>query len=664
MAKSKKVKESETKKPEKVEQTENSEPKTETAGTAGTEMENSPKKGKKKTILIVLGVIFALFLFSNLFGSSAEKRELDALWYKTEANGEAKGGTSEVKIVLDKNKGGDVTLGFYETEVGGAGEMWRASGWMGTTISALMTKKDINRYKIDFTTKGRIDGPSAGALMTVGILAALQDHKIDDKVTMTGTVNPDGTIGPVGGIAHKLGGAKEAGKKVILIPISQRYEIDEKTGDSIDLLKKGKELGLEIKEVATIHEAYKEFTGKTLPRANKNVSEPDFSPESYDKIKLKVNAWQAEYDEINKKIGSYNPQIVELLGEEVQKANQEMEQAKNWMNQGEVSAAYYKSVSATMQIAVLESGMEIMNLILTNGVDGLDNYIESTHSTSKRVDVLVEKLAVEKIESFDDLVAVSEAYSNFGTALGLVQKAELAKQELATMEDQEKATEKAVEVALYYMVSKYTTTVAEDALDFAKTGEGPRVPKTKKLKSWTTVMRRSAEANQQYFDSIVIDEVAKEMSASTESVKVGLAQNDLNYLESVVSTNVIEQIQEEIKDDLHKSAAAFGLATNGFANSSAVIAKYYSLDAQLDEENNITGFGREKALTSMLENAISIARGNIADAQKAGADTTIATFHYKIGKAYREGDQEDKLSALEEFWKASLYARMSVILLD
>ena len=42
----------------------------------------------------------------------------------------------------------------------------------------------------------------------------LLDHPLNDEVTMTGTINPDGTIGCVGGIHLKLEGAAKAGKKV------------------------------------------------------------------------------------------------------------------------------------------------------------------------------------------------------------------------------------------------------------------------------------------------------------------------------------------------------------------------------------------------------------------------------------------------------------------
>ncbi len=42
--------------------------------------------------------------------------------------------------------------------------------------------------------------------------------KVNPKVMMTGMINPDGTIGPVGGILEKASAAASVGAKLFLIP--------------------------------------------------------------------------------------------------------------------------------------------------------------------------------------------------------------------------------------------------------------------------------------------------------------------------------------------------------------------------------------------------------------------------------------------------------------
>ena len=71
-----------------------------------------------------------------------------------------------------------------------------------------------------------VDGPSAGAAMTVLLAAELSaggNTKLKQDVLMTGTINPDGTIGPVGGVPEKAIAAGQYGAKIFLVPPSQAF---------------------------------------------------------------------------------------------------------------------------------------------------------------------------------------------------------------------------------------------------------------------------------------------------------------------------------------------------------------------------------------------------------------------------------------------------------
>jgi predicted S18 family serine protease len=79
--------------------------------------------------------------------------------------------------------------------------MWRTSGWTAALVATTLLDLDLGRYRISFDLTGLVDGTSAGALTTSGLLALLVDHgPLRADTTMTGTINPDGTVGPVGGI--------------------------------------------------------------------------------------------------------------------------------------------------------------------------------------------------------------------------------------------------------------------------------------------------------------------------------------------------------------------------------------------------------------------------------------------------------------------------------
>ncbi len=63
-----------------------------------------------------------------------------------------------------------------------------------------------------------VDGPSAGALMTLATISAIEKRPIDQNITLTGTIDKDGHVGAVGGVIEKANVAKENGKTLFLIP--------------------------------------------------------------------------------------------------------------------------------------------------------------------------------------------------------------------------------------------------------------------------------------------------------------------------------------------------------------------------------------------------------------------------------------------------------------
>ena len=86
---------------------------------------------------------------------------------------------------------------------------------------------DVNPQNFDYFFVVRTDapiigGPSAGGIMTVATVALLENWSLDENTDMTGMINPDGSIGPIGGIPYKVDAAYSVGAKRFLIPKGQR----------------------------------------------------------------------------------------------------------------------------------------------------------------------------------------------------------------------------------------------------------------------------------------------------------------------------------------------------------------------------------------------------------------------------------------------------------
>ncbi len=66
-----------------------------------------------------------------------------------------------------------------------------------------------------------VDGPSAGAAITATIISLMLNKSINQSVYITGTINPDGSIGKVGGILEKALAAAENNGKLFIVPPGQ-----------------------------------------------------------------------------------------------------------------------------------------------------------------------------------------------------------------------------------------------------------------------------------------------------------------------------------------------------------------------------------------------------------------------------------------------------------
>ena len=74
-------------------------------------------------------------------------------------------------------------------------------------------------FVIDFNL-ANIGGPSAGLMFSLAVVDKLTTGEINGGkfVAGTGSITPDGVVGPIGGITHKMATAADAGATVFLVP--------------------------------------------------------------------------------------------------------------------------------------------------------------------------------------------------------------------------------------------------------------------------------------------------------------------------------------------------------------------------------------------------------------------------------------------------------------
>ena len=157
----------------------------------------------------------------------------------------------------------------------------QTSAQTAVRVAENLTNLSLGNTDVIITIKAEeevqvVDGPSAGAAITIAIMAAIRGDNLSRSVFITGTILPDGSIGKVGGVAEKAEAAAESGGSIFLVPKGQKtiivYEKVEKklaSGFTIieykpvqmDLQEYLSEKGydMSVYEVGNVAEAYQYF---------------------------------------------------------------------------------------------------------------------------------------------------------------------------------------------------------------------------------------------------------------------------------------------------------------------------------------------------------------------------------------------------------------------
>ena len=108
--------------------------------------------------------------------------------------------------------------------------------------------------EVEFQFEKNESGPSAGLITTLSIYDQLTkgDLTKGKLIAGTGTIEADGSIGPIGEVEYKLLGAVDGGAQVFLVPAGENYQDCKK-------MKKEENLDIQLISVKNIDDAIKKL---------------------------------------------------------------------------------------------------------------------------------------------------------------------------------------------------------------------------------------------------------------------------------------------------------------------------------------------------------------------------------------------------------------------
>ena len=263
----------------------------------------------------------------------------------------------------------------------------QAAARIAAMVAARMA--GVNFWKYDYFYEMKSDsiivgGPSASAAMTALTIACLLNSPVKNDTVVTGMINPDGTVGPVGGLDGKLHAVATRDKEFV-IPIGQAnytyivYEekklpfglvIYRPVKKTVDLVKLGKKLGVQVVEAADISQVYYYLTGRHLPVKTTSL------PVEYTQVISFINKkLSVRYAELN---STYH-QIISKASPTVRKYARELyEQSRNYYTSSLNSTGTYRMYLLVQAGSYLEKANALINASLNDWA--VTGYVKTVYS--------------------------------------------------------------------------------------------------------------------------------------------------------------------------------------------------------------------------------------------------------------------------------------------
>lgn len=293
------------------------------------------------------------------FDEGTAQLTVPALWAGTRDDGTPVGGVEPAQIeVSTAGITPEYRVDLADIRAEGAGPAWQAATGMAAAFATVYVGADPASVDLTFTVTGPIDGPSAGGILTVGLIAAFRGESLDPKTTMTGTITADGSIGAVGGVPTKMEAAAREGFTTVVLPAAVT---DLDRGSENKLAALADELNLTIVPVRTVGEAYAAMTGTPYVVPDVDVVD-EYGPRTQQAVEAMTRTNVVDLDAaLMGASDSVDSAIVEW-------ATQRLARARVQLESRDYSASYGNTALALIELARATARTEILTVAQDQGL--------------------------------------------------------------------------------------------------------------------------------------------------------------------------------------------------------------------------------------------------------------------------------------------------------
>ncbi|HIA02778.1 MAG TPA: hypothetical protein EYN06_05450 [Myxococcales bacterium] len=652
-----------------------------------------------KSLTISL-LIFAISgCASTLEQTTATEVSTHYLYYSDSKKTGIKGGLGELIVEVGPNPKKRAPVRYAETVSGGMGETWRATIWMALLAATATLDRDLDTIRVTVEAEGAVDGPSAGALMAAAVMAGLKNVPVLESATLTGTINPDHTVGPVSGIPEKVIAAIEMGKTRIGVPVGQIIARTVKSKKKVNVRALAESRGAYVVELHHIRDAYQLLTGQKLEQ-----------PTALKPSEMLLPPWAAEV---------FFRKATETL-EDIEKAQKNLKEiidrapdpsfrrfrdilkttfkkVQRHIAEGDAVSAIYLATSLQGNHFDLNSRLLTMLGTHLNRWEYIRKLLRGHHFTvaglldasipqwKKYVphDASEVPYAVDTFEAFihamREFAEASEVMNNNPTLKRLFEdKSYIPK----TRAEQSIAVRGLGQFNKLVVDAQTNLMLGQAYLALGKAWLKLKRRQRKKpvgaalLDSLRKRYQRVADANLQYADTLLILPRSEMGKKPKSEIRKQLMSMDLDYRQAVVNRRLPALLDESLLNKRELTYANLSGAISSFFASASLISKRYSLGAVFSkDQSELVSVRNRAALVSMLKLADIEARQVGAKCRNTlGEIPIISLIEYDLGQrmlrdaktnknatpAQRSNATQHQIAALGHLWRSTTMGRLAL----
>lgn len=223
------------------------------------------KKVSLKALILLKFLLIGIFVAGFFYSKNEFSNTIPLLAVNELENGETRGG-SLINLTLTTKPG----TGQIFIDLSNVKEIdTQISIINSQEIACNLFELKCSNYDFYYNFEGEsfvLKGPSASSAIGILVAKTVQKEKLNNKITLTGSLNSGGLIGNVGGVDEKILVAQNNNLDKILIPVFSTYD-------------KNKSFKIEVSPVIDIIEVYNEFSDKDF-----TLSQDQINKESYNKL--------------------------------------------------------------------------------------------------------------------------------------------------------------------------------------------------------------------------------------------------------------------------------------------------------------------------------------------------------------------------------------------